>query len=182
MDNAHLFIRGLPTNPALQQLSLGWSTIFYGLLSTEWETIHKQTSSIDNSFLDLSTQIVSIILKAIVARWQLRNQVLHHTATDTPEVRHRLITQIKVLYACQDRVMPTDRTIFQTPLNELLQTSTLTMQLFLKQNKPLVKHSIKLYQAQQQRQHRDIACYFIRNISITRVTQGQWGLGVETAY
>ena len=120
-------------------------------------------------------------LKAIVDRWKLRNQTLHHTEADTPEVRQRLITQIKALYECHDRVLPTDRVIFQTPLTELLQSSTRTMQLFMQQNKTLVKHSIKLYQAQQQRQHRDIASYFIRNIRITRVTQGRWGLGVETA-
>ena len=112
-------------------------------------------------------------LKAIVDRWKLRNQTLHHTEADTPEVRQRLITQIKALYECHDRVLPTDRVIFQTPLTELLQSSTRTMQLFMQQNKTLVKHSIKLYQAQQQRQHRDIASYFIRNIRITRVTQGR---------
>ena len=173
LDNTRSFIRGLPTNPALKQSSLGWTTIFYGLLHTEWETIHQQTSSIDDSLLDFLTQLVSIILKAIVDRWKLRNQTLHHTEADTPEVRQRLITQIKALYECHDRVLPTDRVIFQTPLTELLQSSTRTMQLFMQQNKTLVKHSIKLYQAQQQRQHRDIASYFIRNIRITRVTQGR---------
>ena len=93
--------------------------------------------------------------------------------SNTPETRQRLINQIWALYECQLMVLPTDRQIFHQPLSALLEQPNQTLKTFLQHSKPLIQRSMKLYREQQQRQHRDIASYFIRNPCITRVTQGQ---------
>ena len=172
-NNTRLFLRSLPTNPDLQQTSLGWESIFCGLLSTEWEIIHQQRSIQTNTCTNLITKLITILLQAIVARWKARNQALHHNQDNTPETRQRLINQVRALYECRESVLPVDRLIFWQPLHNILQQSNGALQTFLKQHHPLVKRSIKEYHTQKLRQHRNIVSYFIRNSVITRVTPGQ---------
>ena len=149
-DNTRSFLRGIPTNPALLQTDIGWETIFYGLLSSEWIELHQHTASHHGGTLEFATNLISVILQAVASRWRTRNETLHHETSNTPETRQRLINQIWALYECQLMVLPTDRQIFHQPLSALLEQPNQTLKTFLQHSKPLIQRSMKLYREQQQ--------------------------------
>ena len=149
------------TPPASLQSDIGWYATFSGLFAQHWiqwaNTLHHTSNG---SFL--ITQIINIILLAFSDRWKDRCHQLHQTQHKMPEHRTRLEHQVRALYTCKDNTLKQDRGIFSVPLPNLLQQSTATLKLFLSQYTPIIKQSIRLHQAQLQRQHRDIGTYFIR--------------------
>ena len=69
-NNTRSFLRGIPTNPALLQTDIGWETIFYGLLSSEWIELHQHTASHHGGTLEFATNLISVILQAVASRWR----------------------------------------------------------------------------------------------------------------
>ena len=113
----------------------------------------------------------------MINRWNSRNHQLHqHSIRD--ELKTRLTSQLKALYALKNKLLASDRTIFDIPLNTLLTKSPRTIQLFIDQHKPIVKQSVYQQQKLTQRQHHDIASYFQtpgQKPTTMRVTQGREG-------
>ena len=166
--------------PAIDsQTELGWQSVFYGIFSNLWAPLQNQCHSPANGST-LISKLTNLVFAAIVTRWNNRNNALHHRRNQT-EIRSRLHTQILALYNLQDQILPQDRPIFEIPITQLLTQSTKSLQLFIEQNKKLVKRSIQQQQQQTQRQHRDIRTYFptqhtTTNYYDTRVTQGKYDL------
>ena len=166
--------------PAIDsQTELGWQSVFYGIFSNLWAPLQNKCHSPANGST-LISKLIKLVFAAIVTRWNNRNNSLHHRRNQT-EIRSRLHTQILALYNLQDQILHQDRPIFKIPITQLLTQSTKSLQLFIEQNKKLVKCSIQHQQQQTQRQHRDIRTYFLTqhttiNYYDTRVTQGKYDL------
>ena len=99
----------------------------------------------------------------VVTRWKDRCLVLHQNNNNTTETRLRLQHQIRAMYACRAQMLPQDTILLDTPMNQFLQQSTLTLCLFVSQYKAIIKQSIQRQKEQLRRQHRDISEYFIHN-------------------
>ena len=151
----------------IDQHLIGWSAAFYGIFSTQWITLQNNYNPSRPNGSSVLTSIIKLIFRAIIQRWHHRNQTLHSNSHTTPELHQRVICQVRGLYACCNDVLPSDRQIFSVPLELMIQKPTRTLQLFVEQNKDIVKQSVKLQQRTLQRQHRDIASYFIK------IQQGQ---------
>ena len=150
----------------------------YGIFSTVWITHQNDSRPHYPNGSTLITAIIKTIFSAIITRWEGHNQQLHRQQSSTTEVRNRLATQIRALYACQSKVLPLDRFIFSIPLSLILLKPVTILQLFIDQNQPIVTDSIKGYQMLILRQHRDIRTYFLPqdpHTTDTRVTSGKDG-------
>ena len=82
----------------------------------------------------------------------------------------------KALFAMRNEVLATDKRIFDTPIDTLLSKPSRTIKLFIDQNIPIIKHSIRQQRTLISRQHHDFASYFQitpsdRPQHNTRVTQ-----------
>ena len=135
------------------QTQIGWNNTMYGIFSTAWITHQNDSRPHHPNGSTLLTAIIKTIFSAIIARWEVRNQQLHRQQSSTTEVRNRLTTQIRALYACQPKVLPSDRFIFSIPLAQFLLKPVHVLQLFVDQNQPIVVDSIKRYHMLILRQH-----------------------------
>ena len=144
--------------PSSVQSDLGWKAAFSGLLAIEWTT----TSNTQNGSHFL-TKLIKLLLSAVTHRWKERCTRLHKPTTDSSEQRIRLQHTIRTLYSLQNDVLQQDRQIFSIPVQQFLQSPTPSLHLFVTQFTSVIKRSVRKQKEQIQRQHRDIATYFIRN-------------------
>ena len=179
--NIHRFLNSQPpttahpwSQPAVDsQTTIGWGSIFYGIFSKSWIESHDRHSQQTSRGLTIVSKLIKIIFQAVINCWNSRNHQLHqHSIRD--ELKTRLTSQLKALYALKNKLLASDRTIFDIPLNTLLTKSPRTIRLFIDQHKPIVKQSVHQQQKLTQRQHHDIASYFQtpgQKPTTTRVTQ-----------
>ena len=125
----------------------------------------------------LITAVIKLVFKALILRWSNRNTLLHATAAPSTEQQQRLVNKIRTLYSLEPFVLQQDKIIFSTPLDIMITRHPRTLQLFLQQNAPIVKESIKHQQNLIQRQHRDIVTYFTKHQPNTNVRNTQVTLG-----
>ena len=80
----------------------------------------------------------------ILLRWTSRNELLHHA--NTPFLKHTRGLLAKHVHSMLDQknILPSNRHIFSLPLETLLTKPARIIQLFVAQNKPIVKQSIRL--------------------------------------
>ena len=155
------YIRGLPIVNTLQP-EVRFFSVFSGIFPIAWIDTYNQST---NSTLGSSTlvRIIKVIFSAVTTRWRTRCHSVHHHQQQIPEIRARLQHQIRVLYSCQASVLQNDKPIFSIPLNQRLQHSNSALKMFINQYRDIIKRSVRLHKEQLQRQHRDIATYFIRD-------------------
>ena len=155
------------------QTQIGWHLPFYGLLSKKWIEYQNRSCPNHKNGSKLIAAINKLIFTALIRRWTRRNTTLHDPMAPHTENHQRIVNKIRALYQLKPLVLPHDQIIFSTPIETLLTRSPRTLQLFLQQNRPIIKRSIQQQKNLVQRQHRDIATYFIRQppTSIVRHTQ-----------
>ena len=180
----HYLDRGTPVSfnrwiqPAVDtQTQLGWHLPFYGQLSTKWIDYQNSSCPTNKNGSKLITNINKLLFTALIRRWNRRNTTLHDSAAPTTENQQRLANKIRALYQLEPLVLAHDRILFSTPLDMLLTRPPRTLQLFLQQNRPLIKKSIIQQKNLIRRQHRDIATYFIRQQPNSTVRHTQVTLG-----
>lgn len=145
----------------LSQTEIGWKNCFYGFYSKQW-IANQNAANPNHSGSRLLVKIIRVTMEAVVTRWHARNDQLHQsTQPDTPsETRKRLTTKLTALYSCEQDTLPGDRQIFKVPLETMILKPNKHIKLFIEQNQPIIKQSIKQQQQRILRQHKDISSYF----------------------
>ena len=151
-----MFLDG-QTPPYSVQSDLRWTAAFSGLLTIKW--INNYDIPNGSHFL---TKLVKLLLSAVTTRWKERSNLLHKPRNDTNKQRMRLQHTIRTLYSCQNEVLQQDREIFSLSLQNLLQSPTPSLRLFITQFKSIIKQSTRKQRELVRRQHKDISTYFIR--------------------
>ena len=148
--NIHRFLNSQPpitvhpqNQPAMNsQTTIGWGSIFYGIFSNSWIISHDRHSQQTSRGLTIVSKLIKIIFQAVINRWNNRNHQLHKDSI-RHELKARLTSQLKALYALKDQLLVSDRKIFDIPLNTFLTKPPRTIQLFIDQHKAIVKESVR---------------------------------------
>ena len=161
VQQMHRYLNRQPPGLTVQS-TIGTKAMFNGLFHQDWIALYNRQSTYPLGHVIIS-KIIRIILSAIVQRWRSRCLTLHQkNDNNNIETRTRLHHTIRALYSCRPYMLQQDTHILDTPLNQLLQQSTLALRVFVSQYKSLIKQSIQLQKEQTKRKHKDIATYFIR--------------------
>ena len=161
VQQMHRYLNRQPPGLTVQS-TIGTKAMFNGLFHQDWIALYNRQSTYPLGHVIIS-KIIRIILSAIVQRWRSRCLTLHQkNDNNNIETRTRLHHTIRALYSCRPYMLQQDTHILDTPLNQLLQQSTLALRVFVSQYKSLIKQSIQLQKKQTKRKHKDIATYFIR--------------------
>jgi hypothetical protein len=154
-----------------QQSIIGWNHIIAGHFTTIWSTLQEQIHPATPS--TWVCYCIRTMWHLIYETWKQRCDE-HHGIT-IQERRHRALLQItpKVhsLYAKQQLIDPSDSHIFATPINELLELPTYTIENWLFKAEIRVKESIKRQQLLTQQNIRPIHNFFQRLIPPVKVRQ-----------
>ena len=94
--------------------------------------------------------------------WILRNQQVHDKDDTTP-LHQRLNHQIDQLYKLQDDLPATDRTLFDTPIEERYNLPEKFKKTWISETTKTVQTSLKEHQQKMSSGQKDIRTYFSKN-------------------
>jgi hypothetical protein len=147
-----------------QQSIIGWNHIMAGHLTTLWSTIQEQIyPTIPPTW---TCYFIRTLWQLIYDNWKLRCDKNHGTTSHERQRRAllKLTPKIQSLYDKQHLIDPSDQYLFATPIRDLLELPTHTIENWLYKAEIRVKDSIKRQKNLTQQNMQPIRNFFQRLI------------------
>ena len=132
------------------QASLGWDNLLRGFLSPEWSYLHTQYLNLQSDDINYSTThpflpVILELISHIQSMWKFRSDQRHSKsiAHQETELLRQAKQQITSLYQLRSLVLPTDKHIFHTSLQEHLRDDLPSLQAWLINHAHYIQESVK---------------------------------------
>jgi endonuclease/exonuclease/phosphatase family metal-dependent hydrolase len=136
-----------------QQTALGWDHFIRGKLSKEWTKVQYQFAKRYGLVKESEgwvTALIKFMATASFQLWELRNKCRHghDTATRQQSLHEQTHREIRCLYQMHPYVLPQDRDIFRTSVDEHLLETVPQLRNWITHNRKLIMHSVKVAKEQ----------------------------------
>jgi hypothetical protein len=185
-DFSERFPTGYSTTPYSdlidQQIAIGWD--HFWKLSTEWENLQQQYArryGLMKQSEGWVIRIIRLMAQSCHTLWESRNSCRHGNDSATraqiqSEQAHR---EIRCLYLLQDKVLPSDRSLYQNTVDKHLTQSTAQLRAWIQHNKKLICHSVRVATAQLKLNTHRIQSFFPAGPTSRSLISKRQGTGVS---